>query len=67
MLDQLVYLVQLLQLVNIMIITIVSSDVYLINIFFDLERGHKVTLFERDLRIGGQFNLAKVYFIDLNY
>lgn len=24
------------------------------------KRGHKVTLFERDLAIGGQFNMAKV-------
>lgn len=24
------------------------------------ERGHKVTLFEKDNKVGGQFNLAKV-------
>jgi 2,4-dienoyl-CoA reductase (NADPH2) len=25
------------------------------------ERGHDVTLYEKDLKIGGQFNLAKVH------
>lgn len=28
-------------------------------------RGHKVTLFERDDKVGGQFNLAKVYHLSL--